>query len=64
MSNGDQVNTVAALAMRCNQSVDFTGYWQRHNLRINIAQDSMALVNRWWEPSEAKKGGVLGSSLA
>jgi hypothetical protein len=30
MSNGDQVHTVAALAMKGRQSVDFCGYWQRH----------------------------------
>jgi hypothetical protein len=30
MSNGDQVHTVAALAMKRKQSIDFTGYWQRH----------------------------------
>src|ERR1019366_4371072 len=27
---GDQVNRVAALAMKRGKSVDFTGYWQRH----------------------------------
>jgi hypothetical protein len=27
---GDQVSRVAALAMKCGKSVDFTGYWQRH----------------------------------
>jgi len=30
MSNGDQVNAVARLAMTRGKSVDFTGYWQRH----------------------------------
>jgi hypothetical protein len=30
VSNGDQVNRVAALAMKRAKSVDFTGYWQRH----------------------------------
>ena len=30
VSNGDQVSRVAALAMKCGKSVDFTGYWQRH----------------------------------
>jgi hypothetical protein len=30
VSNGDQVNRVAALAMKRGKSVDFTGYWQRH----------------------------------
>jgi hypothetical protein len=29
-SNGEQVNRVAALAMKCGKSVDFSGYWQRH----------------------------------
>jgi transposase-like protein len=29
-SNGDQVNTVAMLAMNRKPSVDFCGYWQRH----------------------------------
>jgi hypothetical protein len=29
-SNGDQVNRVAALAMKRGKSADFTGYWQRH----------------------------------
>jgi hypothetical protein len=30
MSNGEQVNRVAGLAMASMRSVDFTGYWQRH----------------------------------
>ena len=30
VSNGDQVNRVAALAMKRGKSADFTGYWQRH----------------------------------
>ena len=30
VSNGDQVNHVAALAMKRGKSADFTGYWQRH----------------------------------
>lgn len=29
-SNGDQVHTVAAHAMKAKPSVDFSGYWQRH----------------------------------
>jgi transposase-like protein len=29
VSNGDQVNRIAALAMKRGKSVDFTGYWQR-----------------------------------
>jgi hypothetical protein len=29
-SNGDQVARLAGLAMKRKQSVDFTGYWQRH----------------------------------
>jgi hypothetical protein len=28
--NCDQVNRIAALAMKRGKSVDFTGYWQRH----------------------------------
>jgi hypothetical protein len=30
VSNGDQVKSAAALAMKRGKSVDFTGYWQRH----------------------------------
>jgi hypothetical protein len=30
VSNGDQVNRIASLAMKRGKSVDFTGYWQRH----------------------------------
>jgi len=30
VSNGDQVEHVASLAMKRSKSVDFTGYWQRH----------------------------------
>jgi hypothetical protein len=30
MSNSEQVNRVAGLAMASKSSVDFTGYWQRH----------------------------------
>lgn len=30
MSNGDQVNRLAGLAVTARKSVDFTGYWQRH----------------------------------
>jgi hypothetical protein len=29
-SNREQVNCVAALAMKRGKSVDFAGYWQRH----------------------------------
>jgi hypothetical protein len=29
VSNGEQVSSVAGLAMRCRPSVDFCGYWQR-----------------------------------
>jgi transposase-like protein len=35
VSNGDQVNRVAALAMKRGKSVDFTGYWQRHIVAAN-----------------------------
>jgi hypothetical protein len=30
ISNGDQVQRLAALAMKRRPSVDFSGYWQRH----------------------------------
>jgi hypothetical protein len=30
VSNGDQVNRIAALALKRGKSVDFIGYWQRH----------------------------------
>jgi hypothetical protein len=30
MSNGEQVDRVAGLAMKAKPSVDFSGYWQRH----------------------------------
>lgn len=30
VANGDQVNRIAALAMKRGKSVYFTGYWQRH----------------------------------
>jgi hypothetical protein len=30
LSNGEQVNRIAGLPMASKQSVDFTGYWQRH----------------------------------
>jgi hypothetical protein len=30
LSHGEQVNRIAGLAMASKQSVDFTGYWQRH----------------------------------
>ena len=29
LANGEQVQAVSALAMRCKPSVDFCGYWQR-----------------------------------
>jgi ISXO2-like transposase domain len=32
LSNGEQVNRVAGLAMASKASVDFTGYWQRHTV--------------------------------
>ena len=32
-ANGSQVERVTALAMKKDKSVDFTGYWQRHNER-------------------------------
>jgi transposase-like protein len=30
VSNGDQVNRLAGLALKAKPSVDFSGYWQRH----------------------------------
>jgi hypothetical protein len=30
ISNGEQVNRVAALALKRGKSEDFTGYWRRH----------------------------------
>jgi hypothetical protein len=30
LSNGEQVDRLAALAMKKGQSVDFSGYWQKH----------------------------------
>ena len=30
VSNGDQVNRIAVLALKRGKSVDFIGYWQRH----------------------------------
>ena len=30
LSNGDQVNRIASLALKRGKSKDFTGYWQRH----------------------------------
>ena len=30
VANDDQVNRVAALAMKRGKSVDVTGYWRRH----------------------------------
>jgi hypothetical protein len=30
MANGDQVGSVAGLALNRKKSVDFNGYWQRH----------------------------------
>ena len=30
VANGRQAHRIAALALHCRQSVDFTGYWQRH----------------------------------
>jgi hypothetical protein len=34
VSNGDQVNRVAALTMKRGKSVDFTGYWQRSKITL------------------------------
>ena len=30
ISNGEQASLIAALAMKRGPSVDFSGYWQRH----------------------------------
>ena len=30
MSNGEQINRLAGLALKRGKSADFTGYWQRH----------------------------------
>jgi hypothetical protein len=30
MSNGEQVDRVARLAVKARKSVDFSGYWQQH----------------------------------
>jgi hypothetical protein len=32
-SNGDQVSRIAGLAMVNKPSVDFSGYWQRHETK-------------------------------
>jgi hypothetical protein len=34
-SNGEQVNQVAKLALTSKPSVDFSGYWQRHQQAAN-----------------------------
>jgi hypothetical protein len=34
MSNGEQVNRVAGLAMASKPSIDFAGYWQRHIIPV------------------------------
>src|SRR5258706_11385286 len=31
LSNGEQVNRLAALSLKRGKSVDFGGYWQRHS---------------------------------
>jgi len=31
--NGDQVSRVTGLALASKPSVDFTGYWQRHDAK-------------------------------
>jgi hypothetical protein len=32
-SNGEQVNRLAGLALTAKRSVDFSGYWQRHQAK-------------------------------
>ena len=38
MSNGDQVSRLAGLAVNRGRTVDFTGYWQRHQVSDAIAE--------------------------
>jgi len=35
-SNGEQVNRLAALALKQKPSVDFSGYWQRHHDKVAV----------------------------
>ena len=40
VANGDQVDRVAALAMKRKPSVDFSGYWQRHTKLTGVCKSS------------------------
>jgi hypothetical protein len=40
LSNGEQVNRLAALSLKCGESVDFGGYWQRHIERCSCLSKS------------------------
>ena len=35
LSNGEQVNRLAALSLKRGRSVDFGGYWQRHSKDVH-----------------------------
>jgi hypothetical protein len=35
LSNGEQVNRLAALPLKRGKSVDFGGYWQRHSKDVH-----------------------------
>jgi hypothetical protein len=35
LSNGEQVNHLAALSLKRDKSVDFGGYWQRHSKDVH-----------------------------
>ena len=35
VSNGEQVNRLAALSLKRGKSVDFGGYWQRHSKDVH-----------------------------
>jgi hypothetical protein len=35
LSNGEQVNRLAALSSKRRKSVDFSGYWQRHSKDVH-----------------------------
>ncbi len=35
LSNGEQVNRLAALSLKRGKSVDFGGYWQRHSKDVH-----------------------------
>jgi hypothetical protein len=35
LSNGEQINRLAALSLKRGKSVDFGGYWQRHSKDVH-----------------------------